>query len=164
MWVLSMDEETTTSEASMQLCIVVIPIFFLLATDWTAGVLFPARVWGISPHHHFRVSLGPTSLCTIGRPTENSFCGWSLEIVWWLVKNKLKGLAKERSWPILRYPQDIFLEGLRKLRKISTRRASLGRDLNMGYPEYEAEVPPHSTGLYLLPRISPRGLFRFKIS
>jgi hypothetical protein len=59
--------------------------------------------------------------CRWGPPAS----GGNAEMVGWLVNDNLKGFGKERSWPILRYPQAICLEGLRKPRTIPTRRAGL---------------------------------------
>jgi hypothetical protein len=56
------------------------------------------------------------------------------------VNDELEGIWKVRSWPNLRYYPGICLEGSRKTTKnLSKASRSLGRDLNPGPPEYEAE-------------------------
>jgi hypothetical protein len=49
-----------------------------------------------------------------------------------------KGYVRNRSWPNLRHYPGICLEGLRKT--ISEDSLSPGQGLNLGPPEYEAEV------------------------
>jgi hypothetical protein len=52
-----------------------------------------------------------------------------------------KGCGRKRSWPDVRYFPGICLEGVRKTTKyLSQDNRSLGRDLNLGPPEYEAGV------------------------
>jgi hypothetical protein len=52
-----------------------------------------------------------------------------------------KGGGRKRSWPNFRYNPSICLEGLRKsTKRISQDSRSPVRDLNPGYPAYEAGV------------------------
>jgi hypothetical protein len=52
-----------------------------------------------------------------------------------------KECERKRSWHNLRYYPGIFLDRLRKTAKTLRQNSrSLGRDLNLGPPEYEAGV------------------------
>jgi hypothetical protein len=52
-----------------------------------------------------------------------------------------KGCVRKQSWPNLRYYPGICLAGPRKSTKnLSQDSWSLGQDLNLGPPEYEAQV------------------------
>jgi hypothetical protein len=57
------------------------------------------------------------------------------------VNDELKRVWKERSWRNLRHYIGIYLERLRRTtRNVSQVSWSLGRDLNLGPPEYDTGV------------------------